>query len=148
MTDDGMRIGDFASLAGVSARTLRYYEERGIFTPNVYTAGGERRYREEDVGQLRRILELRDGLGLTLDEVKTFIDSERRLAELRSAYHEAAGRPEVQAGLREEAIAIRKDLVERIDAKMAQLTSLRRDLVDGIARSAAALAELREQVGR
>ena len=73
-----MRIGDFAALAGVSPRTLRYYEERGIFRPDVYTAGGERRYRREDVEQLQRILELRDGLGLTLGEVKTFIDSERR----------------------------------------------------------------------
>ena len=145
---EGMRIGDFAALAGVSARTLRYYEERGIFVPTVYTAGGERRYRPEDADQLRRILELRDGLGLTLDEVKTFIDSERRLAELRSAFHESAGRPEVQARLREEAIAIRKDLVERIDAKMSQLKALRRDLVATIARSEAALAELRQGAER
>ncbi|MGH7904810.1 MAG: MerR family transcriptional regulator [Candidatus Dormibacteraceae bacterium] len=145
---EGMRIGDFASLAGVSARTLRYYEERGIFTPTGHTAGGERRYREEDAGQLKRILELRDGLGLSLDEVKAFIDSERRLTELRSAYQESSGRPEVRARLREEAIAIRKDMVERIDAKTAQLESLRRDLVAAIARSEEALAELRQYVGR
>ena len=143
---EGMRIGDFAALAGVSTRTLRYYEERGIFTPTGHTAGGERRYRPEDADQLKRILELRDGLGLTLDEVKTFIDSERRLAALRSAFKENAGRPEVQAHLREEAIAIRREMVERIDAKMGQLKSLRKELVASIERSEAALAELRQAV--
>ena len=140
-----MRIGDFAALAGVSPRTLRYYEERGIFRPDVYTAGGERRYRREDVEQLQRILELRDGLGLTLGEVKTFIDSERRLSELRSAFQENTGRPEVQARIRREGIAIRTDMVERIDAKMAQLRSLRRDLVESITRSEAALADSAER---
>ena len=40
----GIRISDAAATAGVSARTLRYYEELGLLTPSLYTQGGERRY--------------------------------------------------------------------------------------------------------
>ena len=40
--ETGIRISDAATRAGVSARTLRYYEELGLLTPSLYTAGGER----------------------------------------------------------------------------------------------------------
>ena len=137
-----IRIGDFAAMAGVSTRTLRYYEERGIFQPTVHTAGGERRYAAEDVAQLQRILELRNGLGLTLDEVRAFIESERRLEELRTAYR-GTDEPQVRVRLLEEAVEIRKQLVARIDAKMEQLKPLRKELVDNIRRKEEVLAELR-----
>jgi MerR family transcriptional regulator, repressor of the yfmOP operon len=137
----GMRIGDVAAQAGVSSRTLRYYEERGIFQPSVHTSGGERRYGPEDVAQLRRILELRNGLGLTVEEVRVFIESERRLDALRSAYRET-DRPDQRMGLVTEAIAIRRELVTRIDAKMAQLRPLRQELLAAIARQEDRLVEL------
>jgi DNA-binding transcriptional MerR regulator len=38
--ETGIRISDAATRAGVSARTLRYYEELGLLTPSLYTAGG------------------------------------------------------------------------------------------------------------
>lgn len=141
--EGSLRISDVAAQAGVSARTLRYYEERGIFRPAVHTAGGERRYQPEAVGELRRILELRDGLGLTLEEVRVFIDSERRLDELRSAYR-GADAPEERVRLLEEAVGIRKELVARIDAKIAQLRPLRKELSDNISRKEELLSELRE----
>ena len=59
-TDAGIRISDAATRVGVSARTLRYYEELGLLIPSLYTAGGERRYTTEDLAHLERILELRD----------------------------------------------------------------------------------------
>ena len=36
----GLRISDAAARAGVSARTLRYYDELGLLSPSQYTAGG------------------------------------------------------------------------------------------------------------
>ena len=36
----GLRIGDAAAAVGVSARTLRYYEELGLISPSGYTPGG------------------------------------------------------------------------------------------------------------
>ena len=46
-SEPGLRISDAASRVGVSARTLRYYDELGLLCPSQYTAGGERRYREQ-----------------------------------------------------------------------------------------------------
>ena len=72
--------------AGVSPRTLRYYDELGLLSPSEYTAGGERRYRDADLVQLQRILELREALGMNLEEIKEFLESEQRLDEVRAAY--------------------------------------------------------------
>ncbi|MET7641035.1 MerR family transcriptional regulator [Streptomyces sp. NPDC005438] len=43
-----MRIGELASAAGVSVRSLRYYEEQGLLTPT-RTSGGQRRYGQADL---------------------------------------------------------------------------------------------------
>jgi DNA-binding transcriptional MerR regulator len=144
-----MRIGDLAAMAGVSCRTLRYYEERGIFTPAGHTAGGERRYEAEDLAQLRRILELKDGVGLSIEEVKDFVDSERRLAEIRAAYRadEAARQPAVRARLLGEGIEIRTALLDRVEVKVGQLQALREELVAGIGRAETLLAELGQATG-
>jgi len=73
---NGIRISDAAAAAGVSPRTLRYCEVLGFLSPSLYTPGGERRSTESDLTQLRRILELREVLGMNLDEVKEFLSFE------------------------------------------------------------------------
>ena len=97
-TDAGIRISEAATQVGVSARTLRYYEELGLLTPSLYTSGGERRYTPEDLAHLRRILELREVLGMNLDEIREFLAFETRLDELRASYRAEEGRDE-QEGL-------------------------------------------------
>ncbi len=87
----GMRISDAATQAGVSARTLRYYEELGLLAPSLYTSGGERRYTADDLAHLRRILELREVLGMNLDEIREFLALETRLEELRASYRATKG---------------------------------------------------------
>jgi len=63
-----LKIGDFARLADTNLRTLRYYEELGIFLPAERSAGGFRYYRETDVNRLDMIRQLQD-LGMQLDEI-------------------------------------------------------------------------------
>lgn len=46
-----MRIGKLAELAGVSVRSLRYYEEQGLLT-STRSAGGQRHYTEADAGRV------------------------------------------------------------------------------------------------
>jgi DNA-binding transcriptional MerR regulator len=43
-----MRIGDLAARAGVSVRSLRYYEEQGLLS-STRSAGGQRHYTDSDV---------------------------------------------------------------------------------------------------
>jgi DNA-binding transcriptional MerR regulator len=52
-----MRIGELARRTGVSERSLRYYEQRGLLAPG-RTPGGQREYPEEAADRVIRIQEL------------------------------------------------------------------------------------------
>jgi MerR family transcriptional regulator, repressor of the yfmOP operon len=128
--EGGLRISDAASRWGVSARTLRYYEELGLLSPSSYTVGGERRYSETDLEKLGRILELRDVLGMNLDEIKGFLQSERRLDELRSAYRakKDATSKTAKAQRREileEILGLNETLAGQLDAKLGRMVEFR-----------------------
>ncbi len=73
--NDGQRllkIGDFARLAGTNLRTLRYYEEIGLFQPAGRSRGGFRFYRETDVHRLNMVRTLQD-LGLPLERISDLL---------------------------------------------------------------------------
>ena len=64
-----LQIGDFARLGGVTTKTLRLYDRRGIFTPAwVDPDTRYRYYSPAQLPELRRILAL-TGLGVPLAEV-------------------------------------------------------------------------------
>lgn len=145
--DTGIRISDAAARAGVSARTLRYYEELGLLAPSLYTAGGERRYTLEDLEHLGRILELREVLGMNLDEIREFLSLETRLDQLRVSYRAAKGatskkaRAEQRATL-EEAMVLNESLAQQIGAKLERMDGFRAKLVQDAARCRELLGEL------
>src|SRR5271169_4566305 len=121
-SESGSRISDAATRAGVSARTLRYYEELGLLTPSLYTSGGERRYTPEDLTHLQRILELREVLGMNLDEIREFLALESRLDELRASYRATKGSTSKKAlaeqkATLQEAMVLNESLAEQISAK-------------------------------
>jgi MerR family transcriptional regulator, repressor of the yfmOP operon len=146
-SETGIRISDAATRAGVSARTLRYYEELGLLTPSLYTPGGERRYTPDDVAHLERILELREVLGMNLDEIKEFLSLETRLDELRASYRATKGgtsrtaRAEQRATL-EEALVLNESLAEQIRSKLARMDAFRAKLTNDAQRCRDLLAEL------
>ncbi len=67
-------IGEFARLANVSPRTLRYYEEIGLLAPAaVDTATGYRSYSAYQLSRVHRIVALKD-LGLSLEQLRPLLD--------------------------------------------------------------------------
>ncbi len=68
-----MHIGKLAREAGTTTRTVRYYEEMGLITPECRTPGGFRCYSEDHLIQLRMILSLKD-LEFDLERIKTILD--------------------------------------------------------------------------
>lgn len=62
--------GEFAKKAGVTLRTIRYYDVKGILKPSYYNESGYRFYSDEDFIKLKKILALKY-LGLSLDEIET-----------------------------------------------------------------------------
>lgn len=60
--------GEFAKMAGVTIRTIRYYDTKGILKPSHRNSSGHRLYSDDDFIKLKKILALKY-LGLSLDEV-------------------------------------------------------------------------------
>jgi MerR family redox-sensitive transcriptional activator SoxR len=68
-----LTIGDLAARSGVAPSALRYYERLGLIRAQ-RTGGNQRRY---ETSQLRRVAFVRIAaqVGLSLDEIRTALDS-------------------------------------------------------------------------
>lgn len=66
------KVGELAQLAGLTIRTLRYYDQIGLYSPSGHSNSGHRLYTESDITRLQQILSLKE-LGLSLDEIKTVL---------------------------------------------------------------------------
>ena len=71
-----------SELSGFDPQTLRLYERRGLVTP-ARTAGGTRRYSDDDLDRLARISEL-VGAGVNIAGILQIVNLEHRNTELES----------------------------------------------------------------
>ena len=67
-------INKLAKLAGVSTRTLRYYDEFGLLSPARVSSNGYRIYGQKEVDQLQQILFYRE-LDVPLEEIRRILAS-------------------------------------------------------------------------
>ena len=67
-----MRIGELADQAGVTPRTIRYYESLGLLGPCEREGHGFRYYSDAELTRLNKIDALKQ-LGLSLDEIAEVI---------------------------------------------------------------------------
>jgi len=135
------RIGEAAERAGVSSRTLRWYEEIGLLAPSGHSSGGARRYGEDDLARIEHIRELQSLLGLDLGAIRDILVGEDALAGLRREYQkgpEAARRKEILI----EASAINEKLRTVVSDRQELLATMMASLEDKSERYAELLAEL------
>lgn len=71
--NEKLRIGELAQKAGVTPRTIRYYESLGLLGPSEREGKGFRYYTEVELSKLRKIDALK-ALGLTLEEISSILD--------------------------------------------------------------------------
>lgn len=79
------KIGEIASLYGISTDVLRYYEELGILVPR-RSSNGYRIYRTEDLWCLNIIRDLRE-LGFSMDQIRDYI-KERSIDSTMSLFQQ------------------------------------------------------------
>jgi DNA-binding transcriptional MerR regulator len=89
-------VKQLSKLAGVSVRTLHYYDEIGLLVPSRVRANGYRQYDPPAVLRLQQILFYKE-LGLSLDEIRDVLDQPdfdvvRALQAHRAALHQRLGR--------------------------------------------------------
>jgi MerR family transcriptional regulator, thiopeptide resistance regulator len=66
-------VGQVASLAGISVRTLHHYHQIGLLVPSGYSRAGYRRYSAQDLERLQRVLFYRE-LGFPLEQIVVLLD--------------------------------------------------------------------------
>ena len=66
-------VQKLGKMAGVSTRTLRYYDEIGILKPARINSSGYRIYGQAEVDRLQQILFYRE-LGVSLENIKDISD--------------------------------------------------------------------------
>lgn len=107
-----LKIGDIADLTGLSARSLRHYEELEIISPG-RSEGGTRSYSADDLDIARIIAELRSA-GVSVADISRLATERRKYATGREASSSVGG------------------LIDRmqvgIERKMEVLDTVRQDL--------------------
>ena len=84
-----LHIGEVANRVGLSLRTVRYYEEQGLFEPAGRTDGGFRLYTEEQVARLLFIKQMKP-LGFTVEEMRELLAARDDLTHERAECRRAA----------------------------------------------------------
>ena len=122
-----LQIGEVADRTGVTQRTLRFYEEKGLLKPPTRMDGGFRLYSEDDVTRVEHIRRLQNLLGVTLAEIKEMVDAEEVLQELKAQY-----RPEADVSEKRRQLLKAIDVVTRqhgiVSQKAEQMSEMKSQL--------------------
>lgn len=109
----GYRIGELAAKVGLTERTIRYYEERGLLESVKRLDGGQRVYTDDDVRRLKFIQKLKV-LGLSLAEMQ----------ELETLY----GRHHTNAKVLPRVIELLDAHLATVGQRLSELTALRDEI--------------------
>ncbi|WP_328587381.1 MerR family transcriptional regulator [Gottfriedia luciferensis] len=83
------KIDDVAKECGLTKRSIRYYEEIGLIPPPERSEGGFRLYSEMHIERLKKIMNVRDVLGFSLQEVQEYMAISEAFEEFRQQYRES-----------------------------------------------------------
>ena len=139
------QIGEVAERTGVTQRTLRFYEEKGLLDPPERMEGGFRLYSDEDINRGTYIRRLQELLGFTLSEIKEMVDAEEELQQIA-----ATRRPDLELAERVErvstVIAALSRQLEVVDHKVTHLSTMKEELSAKMVRMQARRADLLNQI--
>ena len=126
------RIGEVADRAGVTTRTIRYYEELGLLgRAGGRTKGAHRFYSDADITRLEELIRLRDMLGLTLEELVELAEAEEARAALRDQWAESASDNE-RARIVDAALSLAERQLELVRVRQQRLAQFADELVEKV----------------
>jgi DNA-binding transcriptional MerR regulator len=124
-----MRISEAAKAVGTTTRTIRYYEEIGLLPQSEdRDRGAHRVYAEADVERLRDVLQLKELLGLSLDELKTLVEAEEARAALRAEWQAGDADEGRRRAILEEALGHIERQLQLLRARRAAIEQLEGEL--------------------
>lgn len=136
-----LHIQEAAAEVGLTARSVRYYEEVGLLRPAGRSEGLYRLFDESDLERLRFIKGLRDDAGFSLAEIAQLLEDEAARERDRAAFHATADPAERKRILRARMSSFDRQ-IETLRRKIARLQLM----VEGTeARRARTIAKIGEQ---
>jgi DNA-binding transcriptional MerR regulator len=141
-----LQIGEIADRTGVTQRTLRFYEEKGLLKPPGRMDGGFRLYSEDDVRRVEQIKRLQSLLGFTLAEIKEMVEAEEVKTQIKATYRRDAEVSERRAKLLK-AKQVTEGQVAVIEQKLAALQEMKAHLQEKLAQYESWLQHLEENAG-
>lgn len=139
-----LQIGEVAERTGVTQRTLRFYEEKGLLEPPSRLEGGFRLYSEEDVRRVEEIKRLQTLLGFTLADIKEMVEAEAIKMQIRAEYRKDAEISERRAKLMR-AVEVTRRQAAVIDQKLAALQEMKAQLEQKLAKYTGWISQLDEK---
>ncbi|HEX2754815.1 MAG TPA: MerR family transcriptional regulator [Candidatus Limnocylindrales bacterium] len=122
-SDRLLRIQEVAEETGLTPRSIRYYEERGLLRPAARSEGAYRLYDASDLEQLRLIKGLRDDAGLSIADIGQILEDEESRRRTRAAL-KATDDPVERRRILLERLASIEGLHGRLNAKLARLQAM------------------------
>jgi DNA-binding transcriptional MerR regulator len=129
-----LRIQEVAEEVGLTARSIRYYEERRLLEPVARSEGAYRLYDADDVERLRFIKGLRDDAGFSLADIGQLLEDETARARLGARFRETADPAERRELLLDgiarvdRQVATLRGKIARLEAMIKASTARRRHL--------------------
>ncbi|WP_240548204.1 MerR family transcriptional regulator [Paenibacillus lignilyticus] len=121
------KIDDVAKESGLTKRTIRYYEEIGVLPPPERTEGGTRLYARMHIERLKQIINARDVLGFSLQEIIDFVAIREELIQHGDAYRKAEEADQKREKLLEAGQMVDKQL-QMIDYKLEKMKEFRKEI--------------------
>lgn len=118
------KIDDVAKEVGLTKRTIRYYEEIGVLEAPDRSEGGTRLYAREHIDQLKLIVNARDVLGFSLQEIQDFVSISKKLSERHQGFLQTEDNDQKKQELLEMEQIIR-DQLQLMDLKLAKIAEFR-----------------------
>jgi DNA-binding transcriptional MerR regulator len=118
-----LRIQEVASELGLTARSIRYYEEIGLLKPAARSEGAYRLFDADDLDRLRFIKGLRDDAGFSLAEIAALLEDEAARARNRERFR-ATEDPSERRSILNDAMARVDRQIESLRAKIGRLAAM------------------------
>jgi DNA-binding transcriptional MerR regulator len=135
-----LRIQEAAVEVGLTARSVRYYEELGLLRPAARSEGAYRLYDETDLERLRFIKGLRDDAGFSLAEIAQLLEDEAARERGHAAFH-ATDDPAERKRILCERVASYERQIETLQRKIGRLQTMVDETESRRARTVAKIAE-------
>ncbi|WP_458122569.1 MerR family transcriptional regulator [Paenibacillus sp. Z6-24] len=133
------KIDEVATECNLTKRTLRYYEEIGLVSPQ-RSDGNTRLYTREDIERLKKIISARDVLGFSLQELQRYIEVVEMLRGQRERYRSITDDEQRRHQLEQidrtlgEQLAMMQEKIRTIHSFKDEAEQLREQVREGLAR--------------